>query len=434
MSNNNKITGLVLGGGGGKGAFQIGAWAAFRKYGLMKNINAISGTSVGALNAVLFALGDYDLARDIWLSISPKTVLKPNDEGDALFSREGLTQIIDALPLNKLKRAGISVYVTVHNRKLDKTETFLINKLPAQDIKQLLLVSSAMPVAYDEVLYNGQTYIDGGVSELGNVPVAPLYRDGHKDILVVALDKRFNSRRVNANKKLDIPKYVDLSKKYPDTELRIIKPMEHYKGYMLETLNFTHSSSINKIIEGYMAAGNYIIDNGFDISDTKSNSRNAAKSKENYIIDNGFDISKSKSNSRNAAKSKRNNNNNHNSKIRENQMRNKNSRVNVAIHDKVLALFKNSGEFETFLKMTNFGNPNLEMPTMGGEVFYEDIVELDGWRIQQHKLAGLKSHYRVLDENDVRRMWIMNPEEFLAALNDYEAGRETGVFGKVPHD
>ena len=55
---NNKI-GLVLAGGGGKGAYHIGAWKALKQFEVDKNIGSISGTSVGALNAVLFALGNY---------------------------------------------------------------------------------------------------------------------------------------------------------------------------------------------------------------------------------------------------------------------------------------------------------------------------------------------------------------------------------------
>ena len=43
--------GLVLEGGGGKGSYQIGVLKAIRELGLEKKIVAVSGTSVGALNA-----------------------------------------------------------------------------------------------------------------------------------------------------------------------------------------------------------------------------------------------------------------------------------------------------------------------------------------------------------------------------------------------
>jgi hypothetical protein len=39
--------------------------------------------------------------------------------------------------------------------------------------------------------------------------------------------------------------------------------------------------------------------------------------------------------------------------------------------------------------------------TMGGDYWWHEIDEKNGWRIQQHKITG---HYRVLDPED-RRQW-----------------------------
>jgi len=50
----NKI-GLAFVGGGGKGAYQIGVWKALCETGLDKQVQAVSGTSVGALNAAMFS-------------------------------------------------------------------------------------------------------------------------------------------------------------------------------------------------------------------------------------------------------------------------------------------------------------------------------------------------------------------------------------------
>ena len=46
-------TGLVLAGGGGKGAYEVGVWKALNEYGFAKKITTISGTSVGGLNSAL---------------------------------------------------------------------------------------------------------------------------------------------------------------------------------------------------------------------------------------------------------------------------------------------------------------------------------------------------------------------------------------------
>ena len=46
--------------------------------------------------------------------------------------------------------------------------------------------------------------------------------------------------------------------------------------------------------------------------------------------------------------------------------------------------------------------PNLEMPTMGGKVWWTTLVEFDGWKVQENKLLH---NCRILDNNNVRRAW-----------------------------
>jgi hypothetical protein len=67
--------GLVLSGGGGKGAYQIGCWKALRRAGLAR-FAVISGTSVGALNGALIAQGDLDHATKIWTDLTEQHVLR----------------------------------------------------------------------------------------------------------------------------------------------------------------------------------------------------------------------------------------------------------------------------------------------------------------------------------------------------------------------
>lgn len=46
--------------------------------------------------------------------------------------------------------------------------------------------------------------------------------------------------------------------------------------------------------------------------------------------------------------------------------------------------------------------PNINFPTMGGEVFWNDLAEANGWRVQKNNITG---HCRILDNEDVRRAW-----------------------------
>ena len=72
-----KEYGLVLEGGGAKGAYQIGAWKALKEAGV--KIKGIAGTSVGALNGALICMDDFENAKNIWESIAYSKVMKVDD-------------------------------------------------------------------------------------------------------------------------------------------------------------------------------------------------------------------------------------------------------------------------------------------------------------------------------------------------------------------
>ena len=69
---------LVFAGGGGKGAYEIGVWKAMHELGLEEEFTSVIGTSVGALNALLFGQEDYVVAEKIWRELHPGKILVPN--------------------------------------------------------------------------------------------------------------------------------------------------------------------------------------------------------------------------------------------------------------------------------------------------------------------------------------------------------------------
>ena len=80
-----KEYGLVLEGGGAKGAYQIGAWKAMREAGV--RIKGIAGTSVGALNGALICMDDLANAEKVWETISYSSIMSVEDEKmELLFS------------------------------------------------------------------------------------------------------------------------------------------------------------------------------------------------------------------------------------------------------------------------------------------------------------------------------------------------------------
>jgi NTE family protein len=75
---------LALAGGGTRGAYQVGAWRAIRELGL--TVQAVAGTSIGAINGALIVQGDYDLFERLYEEIRPEQIIEAGVELD--FSRD----------------------------------------------------------------------------------------------------------------------------------------------------------------------------------------------------------------------------------------------------------------------------------------------------------------------------------------------------------
>jgi len=197
---------LVLAGGGAKGVYQIGAWKAFRELGI--EICAVSGASVGALNATLFAQNNYDQALELWDNISlDKVVTLPPDlildgkfhirKFDFLHLREINKSILkygglDTTPLKNLinkylnedsiRNSNIDLgLVTVNVNRLKPVEIFLDN-IPKGQLTDYLLASASFP-AFKQAKIDGKKYTDGGIYD--NIPYKMIKERGYKKIIIV---------------------------------------------------------------------------------------------------------------------------------------------------------------------------------------------------------------------------------------------------------
>lgn len=175
--------GLVLSGGGGKGAYEAGAWKAFYEYGIAPKITCISGASVGGLNAALFACIDNpEEIAVIWEKQVPGNITKNNE----ILSQEGLLEIIDTINLKPIcSQTFPFVFVDALRTqtildslfKGSKLEYFCLNHRDAKEVTDMLLATSAFPIVTDPVLLSdGFYYLDGGYELLGgdNTPFYPI--------------------------------------------------------------------------------------------------------------------------------------------------------------------------------------------------------------------------------------------------------------------
>jgi len=214
----NKTYAIALEGGGARGAYEIGVWKALREAGI--RFNAVSGTSVGALNGALYALGDLEKATACWENISLNQVLRLTEEeeqrlssllqgkldfswvksvqdvqaalnqaGDILKNggldigplREWIAQVVDP---HALKNSPVQLYVTTVNLTNRRTEEIHIQEVPEEDICNMLMASAYHPTFRQEKL-SGKNYADGGFFD--TIPLNVLVENGYKDIIAVRL-------------------------------------------------------------------------------------------------------------------------------------------------------------------------------------------------------------------------------------------------------
>ena len=108
QTDSSRPLGLVLSGGGARGAFQVGVWATLRSdpRGFTAAPDVISGTSAGALNGALIAAGlEPDQMLDFWLDLADHPPVIANELFFRSLGRE-LQRLLWREPTRSLHRRG----------------------------------------------------------------------------------------------------------------------------------------------------------------------------------------------------------------------------------------------------------------------------------------------------------------------------------------
>lgn len=237
-----KKIGLALAGGGARGAYQIGAWKALKEAGYDQIFDAYAGASVGSLNAMLFAMGDYQLAEDLWMSLDKDTLFSFEDNvfkrilneklrflNKGVYETDKLEDMIEqTMDFSLLEDKEVYIAATKVGRdeggffdllstnfehyikKTSQIDYKNIQEMKEQDVKNALLASCAIPVVFHPVEVDGQTYYDGGL--LNNIPYQPLIDAGCEKILAIDLFKFSFSRKKGGE--------VDILTLHPKKSLR----------------------------------------------------------------------------------------------------------------------------------------------------------------------------------------------------------------------
>ncbi len=245
--------GLVLGGGGAKGAAEVGVLKAIEEVGIP--IDYIAGTSIGSIIGGLYSCGyrSSDL-EDLFSSQEWVALLSDRNvdfDKRVITKKDGVTYFF-GFPLSK-KEAGDDFnfgalkgdsIVALLNSKTKRPDSISFNKLPipfrcvAVDLKtfkeydfesgvlaEAMRASMSIPGAFKTVKKDSMELIDGGA--LNNLPVDVVKAMGAD--IVIAIDLTQNHRPAKQKemklKKKPLAQMIEWAKKRPD----LIKYNENLK-------------------------------------------------------------------------------------------------------------------------------------------------------------------------------------------------------------
>lgn len=248
------MRGLILEGGGAKGAYQIGAWKALRELGI--TFDGVAGTSIGALNGAWVVQDDFESAWNMWFDLRPDQVVAGDskllnkmvkldiERKDVPKAMKTLRQLVgqgglDVTPLRELVgrllneeviRESPMVFGFVTVSVTDRKPVILYKEdVPEGQLADYLMTSANFP-AFKLERVEGKLYVDGGFYD--NQPVRVLTDKGFNELVVIGLN--------GIGFKKGLPKNLDLN-------MTMIEPSE----YLGRTLDFTEQNVRKNLKMGY---------------------------------------------------------------------------------------------------------------------------------------------------------------------------------------
>ncbi len=192
-----KYLAFVLGGGGARGAMQVGAIRALFEAGYQPDL--LLGTSIGAANATALALFGVNLGGIAALEQVYQSVV----ESQLMDSPGRLVwHMLSGRPFHTSKRArgfiiasGIAPDLSfdqIHNvrlglvgAELSSGRTLIYGMEPGQSILEGVLASCSVPPWFSPIKNEDQLIVDGGA--LSNLPIEPALYMGATEIIAFDL-------------------------------------------------------------------------------------------------------------------------------------------------------------------------------------------------------------------------------------------------------
>jgi predicted acylesterase/phospholipase RssA len=179
------ITKLLICGGGFKMFYLVGAIKYLIEIDVLQNIKEYIGVSAGSILAFLFLIGyTTNELNSFFLEFNFEKLIAPNldtffdtkglDNGDnkkialeQFMKKKGIKPDITFLELYQLTNKKLSLIVS----NISKNQIEIINHetYPDMLITKGLIMTSALPILFEPVIYNNDHFVDGGVFD--NYPI-----------------------------------------------------------------------------------------------------------------------------------------------------------------------------------------------------------------------------------------------------------------------
>lgn len=235
----NFKVGLVLAGGGAKGAYEAGVFKTLWELELIDNIEVISGTSIGSVNALLLAMNDRKVIRDSWSSLSysrfinfqegarnikvTQLIDQIRNSDIGFLSQRGVREFIEEyVDFNVIKESRRDIFACAYNIDKGKAEYFKLKEYTEKEMLDIVLASCAIPFMFSPISINGSRYADGGIvspeysnSNIDNVPIEPL-KDYDCDLIIVV---HLSHKQIGDKSKFKGNNIIEI---YPSTSLERI--------------------------------------------------------------------------------------------------------------------------------------------------------------------------------------------------------------------
>lgn len=194
----NRPLAFALGGGGARGALQVGAVRALLEAGHQPDL--LVGTSIGAVNATYLALHGPTLASlpgliEAWHDAAAADLLPANYlwlTVRTLFNRVGWRPyhrmrdffIAHGVP-PELRFGDLDMRLILVAADLNTGRSVLYGADPQQSVLEGLLASTALPPWVHPLEKDGQFLVDGGV--ISTLPIEPALAQGARAIIALDL-------------------------------------------------------------------------------------------------------------------------------------------------------------------------------------------------------------------------------------------------------